>query len=289
MTPNIAQPQNRVLRDAMHIAAQISDRARMNIDAAGIHIRARDDINTTMIWIEIPASALGAQYPPEHFPDELGVPSEKLYRMLNAYEAAATIKVQIIKGVGDNWIKISGTEGTLWTTDLLHVPPIPASIARIQARHPPVVSGDIGADYFRGWLKHIEDNEIAVSFRYEKGSGKFPIKTVSEHTGLLPVVTVLSHPDAPEDADSLQTHISLDLLQDAIAPPCIDGDLKFSFGDDTPLYITTKVSGCDVAIAIAPRIYAGEEIITDVWIPVCDDSIRMIAVQKCKHYIQTEA
>ena len=29
-------------------------------------------------------------------------------------------------------------------------------------------------------------------------------------------------------------------------------------------------------------------ILTDVWIPVCDDSIRMIAVQKCKHYIQTE-
>jgi len=52
MTPNIAQPQTRVLRDAMHIAAQISDLARMTIDDTSIHIRAKNDICSAIIWIE---------------------------------------------------------------------------------------------------------------------------------------------------------------------------------------------------------------------------------------------
>lgn len=233
MTPNIAQPQNRVLRDAMHIAAQISDRARMTIDDTAIHIRARDDIGTTMIWIEIPATALGAVYFPEHFPDELGIDTEKLYRMLNAYEAAATIRVHYVQGTGTDWIKISGTEGTLWThpTDLTSIQPIPP-LARIQAHHPPIVSGTRDAFLFKDWLKQIADKETAISFRYEKGSGRFPVKAVSEHSGLFQ--TVLSHHEVPDDADSLRSLISLDLLQDAIAPSCIDGDLKFAFGDDTP-------------------------------------------------------
>jgi len=259
MTPNIAQPQTRVLRDAMHIAAQISDLARMTIDDTSIHIRARDAIGTTIIWIEIPATALGAGYSPEHFPDELGINTEKLYQMLNAYEAAATIEVNIVQGIGEGWIKISGTEGTLWThqVELDHIQPI-SSLARIQASHPPVVSGDRDADHFKDWLKQIADKETAISFRYEKGSGIFPVTTVSRHSGLLPIV-VLSHPEAPEDTASLQSLISLELLRDAITSPCIDDDLKYSFGDDTPLYISTKVNGCDVAMAIAPRIDASEE------------------------------
>ena len=256
----ITQTQNRVLRDAMHIAAQISDRARMNIDVAGIHIRARDVYNTTMVWIEIPATALGTQYPPKHFPDEIGIPCDKLYRMLNAYEAAATIEFHI-QGIGDKWTKVSGTEGTLWThhVELDHIFPIPTSSVPLRTHHPPVVSGVVSADHFRGWLRRIEDNETAISFRYEKGSGKFPIRTVSEHyCGLLPEICVLSCPEVPEDADSLQSIISFDLLHDAITSPYIDGDIKFAFGDDTPLYISTTVNGCDVEIVIAPRIDVGE-------------------------------
>jgi|GEM_PF-4595355 len=263
MTPHIAQPQNRVLRDAMHIAAQISDRARMTMHDSSIHIRARDNIGTTMLWIEIPATELGAGYSPEHFPDELGIDTEKMYRMLNAYEAAATVRVHSVKGVGTDWIKISGTGGTLWThpTDLTSILPVP-SLTRIQTHHPPVVSGTRDADHFRDWLKQIADKETTISFRYEKGSGRFPVKTVStvsEHSGLHPIAVVLSHPEVPDDADSLQSLISLDLLQDAIAPPCINGDLKFAFGNNTPLYISTKVNECDITIAIAPRIDAGEE------------------------------
>jgi len=250
------QLQNRVLRDALRTAAQISDRARMNIDAAGIHIRARDVCNTTIVWVEIPATALGAQYPPKHFPDELGINTEKLYRMLNAYEANATMGFQIVHGIGDNWIKISGTEGTLWThyTELDHVYHIPTSSAPLRANHPPVASGVVSADHFRGWLRRIEDNETAISFRYEKGSGESTIETVSEHCGLLPEICVLSCPEVPEDVDSLQSTISFDLLQNAIPPSDVDGDLKFAFGDDTPLYINTTVNGCDIEIAIAPRI-----------------------------------
>jgi len=247
----------------MHIAARISDRARMTMHDSSIHIRARDNIGTTMLWIEIPATELGAGYSPEHFPDELGIDTEKMYRMLNAYEAAATVRVHSVKGVGTDWIKISGTEGTLWThpTDLTSILPVP-SLTRIQIRHPPVVSGTRDADHFRDWLKQIADKETTISFRYEKGSGRFPVKTVStvsEHSGLHPIAVVLSHPEVPDDADSLQSLISLDLLQDAIAPSCINGDLKFAFGDDTPLYISTKVNECDITIAIAPRIDIGEE------------------------------
>ena len=263
MTPYIAQPQNRVLRDAMYIVAQISDRARMTMHDSSIHIRARDDIGTTMLWIEIPATVLGEGYSPEHFPAELGIDSKKMYRMLNAYEAAATIRVHYVQGTGTDWIKISGTEGTLWThpTDLSSIQSIPP-LARIQAHHPPIVSGTRDAGHFKDWLKQIADKETTISFRYEKGSGRFPVKTVStvsEHSGLHPIAVVLSHPKVPDDADSLRSLISFDLLQDAISPPCINSDLKFAFGNNTPLYINTKVNGCDVAIAIAPRIDTGEE------------------------------
>jgi len=248
----------------MYVAFQTSDRARTNIDTTGIHIRARNVSNTMMIWIDVPATVLGAGCPLEHFPDELGINTEKLYRMLNAYEAAATIEVYFVQGVGEeSQIKISGTDGTLWTYDVSTYEallPIPTSSAPLQAHHPPVVSGVTCADHFRGWLRRIEANETAIPFRYEKGSGKFPIKTVSEHCGLLSEILVLSYPEFPDGTDSIQTIIDGDLLQDAIAPSCIDDDIKFAFGDDTPIYISTKVNGCDVAIAIAPRIEIAHEI-----------------------------
>lgn len=50
------------------------------------------------------------------------------------------------------------------------------------------------------------------------------------------------------------TLMSLELLQEAIAPECIDDTIRISFGNDTLIYMVTKVNGCTVTMAIAPRI-----------------------------------
>jgi hypothetical protein len=43
----------------------------------------------------------------------------------------------------------------------------------------------------------------------------------------------------------------------SIAPECINGDIKFAFGNDTTLFMGVRVNECDVAVAIAPRIDRG--------------------------------
>lgn len=259
---NIGQFTARTLRDAMHIAAQLDDRARMTLDAAGMHIRARTPCDTTMACIDIPKAIFTQNYRPEDpiFEGDIGINPDKLCRMLYAYEPDDLIHLALETSNNENpIISICGREGTLRTAR-----PELDTIKRIgtlgylqtrylQTRHPPTTSCDIGAEFFKGWLRRIEDNETAVTFQYLHRGGKFPIQAISEQAPH-PEFVVMSHPTVPEGTNDLRTLISLDLLQSAIAPACISGDVKFAFGNDTPLYIETQVNGCGVVIAIAPRI-----------------------------------
>ena len=247
---NIGQFTARTLRDAMHIAAQLDDRARMTLDAAGMHIRARTPCDTTMAWIDIPSTAI-ENYRPEDpiFEGDIGINPDKLCRMLYAYEPDDLIHLALETQDDTPIISIRGREGTLRIAR-----PILDTIKRIgilewvQTRHPPVVSCDVGAESnFKEWFRSIQDNELAVAFKHVR-ENKPPI-TANSFT--------MSHPTVPEGTNDLHTLISLDLLQSAIAPACISGDIKFAFGHDTPLYLETQVNGCGVVLAIAPRIESG--------------------------------
>ena len=259
MIHNIGQFKTRILRDAMHIASQFSDRARMHISANGIRISA-SACSAAAVWVNIPTTILRQEYRENDpaFATDIGIDCEKLYRMLNAYEEGATLQfcLEDSDECADHSILISGTEGTLrmWQTSLDHIAKLP-DMDKIRSTQPLPISGDCDAVHFRGAVRKIAfDDSIAVSFEYRKGSGMFPvIYGGAEDVDEADVVVVLSHPTFPEDGNSLKTLISLDLLQTAVAAPCIDGAIKFSFGDDTVLFMETKVHGCDVAVAIAQR------------------------------------
>ena len=257
MIHNIGQFKTRILRDAMHIASQFSDRARMHISATHIQIGASID-SAAAVWVNIPTTIFRQEHRENDpaFATDIGVDCEKLYRMLNAYDEAATLKfcLEDREGVGD-LITISGPEGTLWTyqTSLDHIDKMP-DMNKIRSTQPLPISCCSNSVFIRqcvqDLVQDLPDTGAAVSFVYEKGSGMFPAKLVSDECA---TNIVLSHPTFPEDGNSLKTLISLDLLQTAVAAPCIDGAIKFSFGDDTVLFMETKVHGCDVVVAIAQR------------------------------------
>lgn len=255
---NIGQFTARTLRDAMHIAAQLDDRARMTLDAAGMHIRARTPCDTTMAWIDIPATVIENYCPEDQiFEDDIGINPDKLCRMLYAYEPDDLIHLALETQDDTPVISIRGREGTLRTTrPTLDLIKRMRPLKHIQTRHPPVVSGDKDAKIFRDWLvraEHAASDEIAISFKHDNEHERYTLWAVSEASG---AGCVLDNPATLAGTNDLRTLISLDLLTTALAPACIDGGVKFAFGDDTPLYIGTQVNGCDVGVAIAPRIEA---------------------------------
>ena len=254
-----------VLRDAMQVAAMFAaddnEGARMTFDADGMHIRSRNYAGSMMAWVYVPLkSPSGSRFEGE----DIGINSDKLYRMLSAYEPDDRIDFFINpQGTNEFFITLRGGLGMLSCSQppLPDIPKVPV-FDYVQRCHPPVVQGDVGgdvsvrADHFRGWLKRIEAaGETVVSFQYKQPPhGRFPIMVVSEHTSLQPQIFVMSHPSFPEGTGGLSTDISLELLHTALAPSCITGDVSFSFGNDTPLYIETQMHDCTVWVAIAPRI-----------------------------------
>lgn len=258
MIKHIGSFKCRILRDAMQVASQFSNSARMKIDASGIHIEARNTYNSAAVWIDIPATTFTMQYDPidENITSkgDIGIHCEKLYRMLNAYEGNQEVRFSLESRVGEGEFAVtSGPEGTLraYQTSLDHIDKVIDQTVMRTAK-PLHASCDIGADSFRTWLKHIQVVTNQVSFRHVRSSGKFPIHAFSVFS---PESVVMSHPDvdpkAPEEFKSLYT---LELLQNAIAPECIDSDIRFSFGDQTILFMGVQLHGCDIAMALAPRI-----------------------------------
>jgi len=256
MINQIGQFETRILRDAMHIAAQFSDRAIMYITATNIQIRAKNVWNSGAVWIDIPTSVFRPEYSSEDpmFATDVGIDCEKLYRLLDAYEEDAKIRfgLEHRECVGE-LVTISGTEGTLWTyqTSLDHISTIPGRHT-IRSARPLPASGDKDAEIFRDWLHRIdcEDDALKVSFVHDNGHERCTLWAVPEESG---GGCVLGNPSVPASTDNLRTAISLELLQRSLAPKCIDEPIKFSFGNDTTLFMETQVNGCDVAMAIAPR------------------------------------
>ena len=254
MSTKIGQFECRILRDAMNIAAQFSTEARMNIDATGIHIGAVNDTNTAEIWIDIPVDQFTPSYNTEEppFDDTIGINCEQLYRMLNAYEDDMVISFALEhkRGVGE-FVIISGDRGTLGAYQM-SVDSIAKThtIFKIRNAFPLYERCTINSEPFRDWILKVEDN---VSFSYN-ASEEFPAKVIAG-SELKPPTFVVHHLDVDLDApDKFRTRISLELIQDSIAPKCIDDDIKVAFGNDAPIVMTTSVNGCAVTIAIAPRI-----------------------------------
>jgi len=258
MIKHIGSFKCRILRDAMQVASQFSNSARMKIDALGIHIKAWNIHNTAVVWIDIPATTFNVQYDSiDEFitsKGDINIHCEKLYRMLNAYEGNQEVWFSLESRLGEGEFAVtSGPEGRLraYQTSLDHITKTP-SMTFIRTAKPLHANCDIGADGFREWLKHVQVVTNQVSFRHARLSGKFPIRAFSVFS---PESVVMSHPDvdpdAPEEFESLYT---LELLQNMIAPECIDGDIRFSFGDQTILFMGIQLHGCDITMALAPRI-----------------------------------
>lgn len=257
MITHIGQFECRILRDAMQIAAQFNNKARMRLDADGIHISAKNVHNSAAVWIDIPTTAFDMRYDLKDplFENEVGINQERIYRMVNAYDEDQEIQFSLESryGVGE-LVKISGTGGALraFQTSLNHIEKVP-SRHEILSAHPAPASGNKDAENFRDWLHRIEheDDAITVSFIHDKEHERYTIGVVSEASGR---ECVLNTQKVPVNIDNLQTTISIELLQRSIAPECINGDIKFAFGNDTTLFMEVRVNGCEVAMAIAPRI-----------------------------------
>jgi len=258
MIKHIGSFKCRILRDAMQVASQFSNSARMKIDASGIHIEAVTLANTAVVWIDIPTTTFNVQYDSiDEFissKGDIGIPCEKLYRMLNAYEGNEEVWFSLESRLGEGEFAVtSGPEGTLraYLPSRDHIQKTRGKTC-IRTYKPLHASCDIGADGFREWLKHVQVVTNQVSFRHVISIGKFPIRAFSVFS---PESVVMSHPnvdpDAPEEFESLYTQ---ELLQNMIAPECIDGDIRFSFGDQTVLFMGVQLHGCDITMALAPRI-----------------------------------
>ena len=254
MITHIGQFECRILRDAMQIAAQFNNKARMRLDADGIHISAKNVHNSAAVWIDIPTTAFDMRYDIEDplFENEVGIDQERIYRMVNAYDEDQEIQFSLESryGVGE-LVKISGTGGTLraFQTSLNHIEKVPDR-HEILSAHPAPASGNKDAEIFRDVLHHEqEDNTHTISFIYDKEHERYTMWVEAFDKR-----RVLDNPKVPENIVHLQTTISLKLLQRSIEPECINGDIKFAFGNDTTLFMGARVNGCDVAMAIAPRI-----------------------------------
>jgi len=251
-----------VLRDAMRVAAQFNSTARMRTDETGIHIGATHFSNASIIWVDIPAKTFEAQWAPEDpkITEEIGIDCEKLCRMLYAYEEQSEVRFSLEYGEGaENFMVTSGEEGTLrgYQASIKDITKT-LDMDTIRTSHKLHISCEGDAPILRDWIRKIEikDNTSSVIFTYDKKIGEFPAKILSETSPHLDPL-VMDHPIANKGAPkSFSTLMSLELLQEAIAPECIDGTIRISFGKDALIYMVTKVNGCTVTMAIAPRIEA---------------------------------
>lgn len=265
----IGQFKCRILRDAMQIAAQFNDLALMRIDATGIQIRAKDTCNVSAVWIDIPASEFEPEYSLEApgFETDIGINCAATCGRILAYHPDETIRICI--GNRDNTggvIMIAGaTLSGLTKPQWAHTLPINSieyipELNQIRSAHPLPASGDTDAEDFREWLQKVESedcSDLAVAFRHDKGNVREPLRIIS-NSSITPIS--LNHPEVPMGSDKIRTLVSLELLQTALYPKCIDGGIKFSFGNDSTLLIDTQVNGCPVVIAIAPRIEWGVDL-----------------------------
>lgn len=260
MITRIGKFECRILRDAMRVAAQFNSTARMRTDETGIHIGAVNSTNTSVIWVDIPAETFEAQWAPEDpkITEEIGIDCEKLCRMLYAYEEQSEVRFSLEYGKGaENFMVTSGEEGTLrgYQASLNDIKKTP-DMATMRNAHKLYASCEADAPILREWLRHIEieDDTSAVVFTYDKTIGKFPAKVISENVPNLDSF-VMGHALAGKESPKLfSTLMSLELLQEAIAPECIDGTIQILFGNDALIYMSTEVNECAVTMAIAPRI-----------------------------------
>lgn len=253
MINHIGQFECCILRDAMQIASQFHYAARMKIDASGIHIEAVDGMNASGVWIDIPADKFIPYYKAEKqaFKNDIGIHCEQLYRMLNAYEGDQEISFSLEHRWGDGeFVVTAGDIGTLraYQISLNHIEKVPARHKMLSA-HPAPASGNKDAEIFRDVLHEQEDDTRTISFIYDEEHERYTMWVEASDKR-----HVLNTPKVPANIDKLQTSISLELLQKSIAPECINGDIKFAFGNDTTLFMEVCVNECDVAMAIAPRI-----------------------------------
>jgi len=242
----------------MRVAAQFNNTARMRVDATGIHIGAVNCLNTSLIWVDIPAETFEPQWDqttPE-ITEEIGIDCEKLCRMLYAYEGSQEIWFSLEYRIGaGHFMVTSGAEGTLraHTTVLDKIKKTP-DMDTIRTAHKLYASCYKDAPILRDWLRRIKDDTDVVVFRYDKTIGKYPVEIQSETSPGIDHV-VMDNPavvkGTPKEFSTLMTR---ELLQEAIAPECIDDTIQILFGKDALIYMSVEVNGCVVTMAIAPRI-----------------------------------
>ena len=259
MITHIGTFECRILRDAMRVAAQFNSTARMRIDATGIHIGAVNSVNTSVIWVDIPAETFNVQWDktnPE-ITEEIGIDCEKLCRMLYAYEESQEIWFSLEYQLGKGHFMVtSGEEGTLraYQTSLDGIKKTP-DMHTIRTAHKLYASCEKDAPILRDWLNRIKDDTgtDSVLFRYDKTIGEYPVEIIPESPDLDHIV--MDHPVPCKGAPKLFTTImDRKLTHEAIAPECIDGTIQILFGKDELIYMGTEVNGCMVTMAIAPRI-----------------------------------
>lgn len=261
MITHIGKFECRILRDAMRVAAQFNSTARMRTDETGIHIGAVNSTNTSVIWVDIPAETFEAQWAPEDpkITEEIGIDCEKLCRMLYAYEEQSEVRFSLEYRQGEGHLMVtSGEEGTLraYQTSLEGIKKTP-NIGTIWTAHKLHASCEKDAPILWNWLHRTKDDTEtdAVVLKYDKTIGKFPVEIISETAPHYFDPIVMDHPVANKGAPkSFSTIMSRELLQEAIAPECIDGTIQISFGNDALIYMSTEVNECAVTMAIAPRI-----------------------------------
>ena len=260
MITHIGKFECRILRDAMRVAAQFNSTARMRIDATGIHIGAVNSLNTSVIWVDIPAEIFEEQWAPEDpkITEEIGIDCEKLCRMLYAYEGRNEIWFSLeCRECAGHVFVTSGEEGTLraYYTSINDIKKTP-DMDTIRTAHKLHASCDKDPAILRDWLHRIKDDTgtDAVVFRYDKTIGKYPVSIVPETSPDLDHI-IMDNPVAYKGAPKMfSTLMDRKLLQEAIAPECIDGTIQIVFGQDALIYMSTEVNGCEVTMAIAPRI-----------------------------------
>ncbi|MHC1624186.1 MAG: hypothetical protein ACXQTR_06325 [Candidatus Methanospirareceae archaeon] len=248
-----------VLRDAMRVAVQFNSKARMRTDETGIHIGAVNSHNTSVIWVDIPAETFEAQWSPEDpkITEEIGIDCEKLCRMLYAYEEPSEVRFSLEYGEGaENFMVTSGEEGTLrgYQASINDIKKTP-DMGTVRTAYKLYTSCEKDATILRDWLNRIKDDigTHTVMFMYDETIGNYPVEIIPEFPDIGNIV--MDHPVARKGAPKLFTTLmDRKLIHEAIAPECIDGTIQILFGKDAPIYMATKVNGCTVTMAIAPRI-----------------------------------
>lgn len=258
MAHEIGVFQCEILRDAMRIAAQFNPTVMMRIDHAGIYLSTVNAINAAAVWIDIPSRLFERRWADESplLSEEIGVHCDKLCRMLYAYEAQNNILFSIEKSIGGSYFSAtSGWEGNLKTpliaSDYVRPAPDPTHLKKSRELY---ITCVVKANDLRDWLESIDQVTESVVFEYHNCINKatvrseiYPDEAKLVLEGSIPLIS------AP---DNFATVISLELLQEAVAPECIDDYITIIFGKDEHLFMSMTVNGCEVDMVLAPKIDA---------------------------------